>query len=243
MKSVDPQCRVVGGISANLRSNLTTEFVTQGGSQWLDVVDLHIYDSPRPVETYEEPFRSYAEALRSHGGAKPIWITEWGCYADDDPPSVPLAVGDETMNRCRWPSEAAAAEHIVKFTALSFAYGVRKIFFHAGTCGPINGSDAGGVLFEYGGTPRKMYPTVAVLTRMLGVPDACEKTIHRDGLRAYVFRTAGRSVAVAWRDGGPTKPVQIARPAIAYDIMGNELPRGEVQLGESPIYVVGANDL
>lgn len=52
----------------------------------------------------------------------------------------------------------AATEHLVKFTALSFAYDVRKIFFHAGTCGPINGPDAGGVLFEYGGTLRRCTP-------------------------------------------------------------------------------------
>ena len=53
----------------------------------------------------------------------------------------------------------------MKFTAVSFAHGVRKIFFHAGICGSINGPDAGGVLFEYGGTPRRMYAGVAALTK------------------------------------------------------------------------------
>ena len=117
--------------------------------------------------------------MRAHGGPKPVWITEWGCYADDDPPCVPQTVGDATMNRCRWPSERAATEHIVKFTAVSFAHGVRKIFFHAGTCGTINGPDAGGVLFEYGGAPRKMYAGVAALTRLLGVPDECVKAVRQ----------------------------------------------------------------
>ena len=167
-----------------------------------------------------------------------MWITEWGCYADDDPPCVPQTVGDDTMNRCRWPSERAATEHIVKFTAVSFAYGVRKIFFHAGTCGPINGPDAGGVLFEYGGAPRKMYAGVAALTRLLGVPQACEQIIHRDGVRAYVFRTAGRSVAVAWQDKGQAKPLKLAPHVTALDIMGNELPAGEAVLSESPVYLV-----
>ena len=119
---------------------------------WVDAVQLerlHVYDPPRPVETYEAPFRALADLMRAHGGPKPLWISEWGCYADDDPACVPQTVGDETMNRCRWPNERAAPEQIVKFTAASFAYGVRKIFFHAGTCGTINGPDAGGVLFEY----------------------------------------------------------------------------------------------
>ena len=43
------------------------------------------------------------------------------------------------MNRCRWPSERAATEHLVKFAAVTFAHGVRNIFFHAGTCDWIMG--------------------------------------------------------------------------------------------------------
>ncbi len=41
----------------------------------------------------------------------------------------------------------------LKFAAVGFAHGLRKIFFHAGTAGRIKGPDAGGVLFEFGGTP------------------------------------------------------------------------------------------
>ena len=143
--------------------------------------------------------------MRAHGGPKPVWITEWGCYADDDPACLPEAVGDATMNRCRWPSERAATEHIVKFTAVSFAHGLRKIFFHAGTCGTINGPDAGGVLFEYGGAPRKMYPGVAALTRLLGVPEECVKILHLDGLAAYVFRVKDEAVADRVVRAGPVK--------------------------------------
>lgn len=44
----------------------------------------------------------------------------------------------------------------MKFMAVGFAHGLRKVFFHAGTCGTINNPDASGVLFEYGGAPRKM---------------------------------------------------------------------------------------
>ncbi|MBM4088295.1 MAG: hypothetical protein FJ276_02530 [Planctomycetes bacterium] len=238
MKAADSDCVVVGGISANLRSDLTNEFVVQGGLRWVDVVDLHLYDPPRPAETFEAPFRAFAELMRAHGGPKPVWITEWGCYADDDPPSVPHTVGDETMNRCRWSSERAATEHIVKFTAISFAHGVRKIFFHAGTCGPINGSDAGGVLFEYGGAPRKMYAGASVLTRLLGVPQACERVVLHDGIRAYVFRTGERSVAIAWRDNGQPKRLRLAPHVVALDIMGNALPAGEAELSQSPVYLV-----
>ena len=220
LHAADPQCRVVGGISANLEAGLTRDFVAQGGLRWVDVFDLHMYDPARPAESFEEPFAALEELMRAHGGPKPVWITEWGCYADDDPPCLPQTVGDATMNRCRWPSERAATEHIVKFTAVAFAHGVRKIFFHAGTCGTINGPDAGGVLFEYGGAPRKMYAGVAALTRLLGVPDECVKAVHDDGLVAYVFRAKDRVVAIAWCEAGRSRKLKLGperfRPATSW---------------------------
>jgi hypothetical protein len=239
LHAADPQCRVVGGISANLTAGLTRDFVAQGGLRWVDVFDLHMYDSARPAESFEESFAALEALMRANGGPKPVWITEWGCYADDDPPCVPQTVGDPTMNRCRWPSERAATEHIVKFTAVSFAHGVRKIFFHAGTCGTINGPDAGGVLFEYGGAPRKMYAGVAALTRLLGVPDECVKTVHDVGLAAYVFRVKDRLVAIAWCEAGKSRRLRSAPTVQAYDMMGNSVSLKEAMLGESPVYLVG----
>ena len=237
MKAADPDCRVVGGISAGLDAGLTRQFVTQGGLRCVDVLDLHIYDPPRSAASYAESFRSLEELMRAHGGPKPVWITEWGCYADDDPPGIPHTVGDTTMNRCRWPSEAAATEHIVKFAAVSFAHGVRKIFFHAGTCGPINGSDAGGVLFEYGGAPRKMLAGVAAFTRLVGVPEAGEEAVAGDGLRACLFRAKGRSAAVVWREDDRTVPLTLPATVRAYDLMGNRLTDTRPALGQSPLYL------
>lgn len=232
---VDPKAVVVGGCSAHYKSNYTTDFVKQGGLRFCEVFDLHMYSPPIAAEYYEESFAALAELMRAHGGPKPLWITEWGCYADDDPPTVPWTAGDATMNRCRWPSEREATEHIVKFTAVSFAHGVRKIFFHAGTCGAINGSDAGGVLFEYGGTPRKMYAGVAVLTRLLGVPDRLVKIVKDGSFRAYVFETGKRTVAICWSN----EPRALSGVE-AVDIMGNPLP-SPVRVGSTPVYLLGTN--
>jgi hypothetical protein len=240
LHAADPQCRVVGGISANLTAGLTHDFVAQGGLRWVDVFDLHMYDAARPAESFEEAFAALEQLMRANGGPKPVWITEWGCYADDDPACVPESVGDATMNRCRWPSERAAAEHIVKFTAVSFAHGLRKIFFHAGTCGTINGPDAGGVLFEYGGAPRKMYPGVSALTRLLGVPDECVKILHSDGLAAYVFRAKDRAVAIAWCEPGRSRKLSPSPAVQAYDIMGNVLSPDNLVLEQSPVYLQAA---
>jgi hypothetical protein len=94
MKKVDPDVRVVGGISAGLTSGYTREFIMKGGLKGCDVVDLHVYDAARPAETYEEPFRALEELMKAHGDRRPVWITEWGCYADDDPPTRPQRFGD-----------------------------------------------------------------------------------------------------------------------------------------------------
>ncbi|MFA6563289.1 MAG: carbohydrate binding domain-containing protein [Verrucomicrobiia bacterium] len=241
MKATDPTCRVVTGCGANPASAHTREFIEKGGLQFADIFDVHMYDPTVSAETYEETFGKIEELMRAHGGLKPIWMTEWGCYADDDPPSVPWLAGDSAMNRSRWSSERAATEHIVKFTAVTFAHGMRKIFFHAGTCGAINGSDAGGVLFEYGGAPRKMLPGVAALTRLLGVPDECVRKIVRDDLRAYVFRSKGRAVAIAWCGENQRRPLALAKGVRAFDIMGNELPARHAALSETPLYLAGGD--
>jgi hypothetical protein len=238
MKRADPQARVVGGLSANLQSAFTRDFVARGGLQFLDVFDLHLYDPARPAESFLEPFAKLEKVMASHGGPKPVWITEWGCYADDDPAAVPEAVGDATMNRCRWASERAATEHIVKFTAVAFAHGVRKIFFHAGTCGAINAPDAGGVLFEYGGAPRKMLPGVAAFTRLVGVPDECVRIMEKEGVYAFVFRNGARAAAVAWHNGGPRTLGTVPDSVRVYDIMGNQVVTDRLKLGDSPVYVV-----
>jgi hypothetical protein len=238
MKAADPNCRVVAGCGANPTGAATREFIEKGGLRFADIFDVHMYDPTVPAETYEETFGKIEALMRAHGGPKPVWMTEWGCYADDDPPSVPWLAGDASMNRSRWPSERAATEHIVKFTAVTFAHGMRKIFFHAGTCGAINGSDAGGVLFEYGGAPRKMLPGVAALTRLLGVPDECVKKIIREDWRAHVFRSNGRAVTIAWCGENKRQPLALAKGVRAFDIMGNALAARDAALSETPVYLV-----
>lgn len=239
MKREDPRCRVIGGMGDGLDSPLTREFVTKGGLEFADILDLHMYNPPRPAESFETSFQSLEALMSRYGTSKTIWITEWGCYADDDPPSLPLVVGDRTMNLCRWPSERAATEHIVKFTAVALAHGVRRIFFHAGSAGRINRPDASGVLFEYGGAPRKMYAGVAALSRCLGVPDAFLGKVERGGFRAYVFRTKNQVVAVAWCPSGQTRGILLPPGLQAYDIMGNELRSGRVTVGGTPMYIRG----
>ena len=237
IKAADPTCTVVGGIGTGPGADLSHEFVKRGGLRFVDVFDLHIYAPAAPADSQEEVFADLEKLMREHGGPRPIWITEYGCYADDDPACVPQAVGDAAMNRCRWRSERAAAEHIVKFTAVTFAHGVRKIYFHAGTCGQINSPDAGGIFFEYGGTPRKMYAAAAALTRLLGTPDECMGVIAGQDAQAYLFRVGSRCVAIVWAKDGHEKTITWPSDCHSFDVMGNSI-ESTVPMTSSPIYVV-----
>jgi len=240
IKQADPHSRVVGGISTGLEAGLTREFIERGGLELVDIFDLHMYDAARPAESFEEPFSRLEALMRAHGGQKPVWITEWGCYADDDPACLPQSIGDATMNRCRWSSERAAAEHIVEFATVAFAHGVRKIFFHAGTCGTINGPDAGGVLFEYGGAPRKMLPAIAAFSRLVGVPDECARAFRDGPSNAYIFRVRNQFAAVVWRNE-PKQVPPLPKSVRAFDIMGNQLPPEQVRLSASPVYLLAGS--
>ncbi len=142
------------------------------------------------------------------------------------------------MNRCGWPTERLATEHIVKFTAVTFAHGLRKLFFHAGTCGTINGPDAGGVLFEYGGAPRKMLPGVAVLSELFGTPEQFVRKIDTSNTLVYVFRKTQTAVAIAWCREGQKRMMNSSPEMHAYDVMGNPFSAQPIALDESPIYLL-----
>lgn len=239
LRQAAPQARIVGGIGASADAALTREFVLAGGMKLVDVLDVHMYDPARPAEGFEDMFAALETLIRQNGGPKPVWITEWGCYADDDPASMPPAVGDATMNRCRWPSERAATEHIVKFTTIALAHNVQKIFFHAGVAAPINGGDASGVVFEYGGAPRKMLPGIAAFVRLIGQPEQFVQAIRAPDLTAYVFRKGNRGCAVAWHPPGLGKGHSASLPdgVRAFDVMGNSMAPDRVTIGESPVYI------
>jgi hypothetical protein len=243
MKAARPDCQVVGGLSAGVQTAWTRDFITKGGLQLLDVFDLHIYDPEHPTAVDEASFSELENQINAHGGPKPFWVTEWGCYADDDPACVPQTTGDETMNRCRWKSERAAAEHVVKFATVAAAHGGQKFFFHAGTCGTINGPDSASVLFAYGGEPRETFAAVAAFARFAGAAAHVE-SLPVPGLSAYLLQRTSRLahgapvVAIAWDELDPARSITLGGNVMGYDFMGNPLPAGQTALRATPVYLV-----
>ena len=82
-----------------------------------------------------------------------------------------------------------------------------------------------------------MYAGVAVLTRLLGVPDRRMKRVVDGGFRAYVFSSGGRTVAICWNNGGAPR---VLRGVEARDMMGNSLT-SPVSVDSSPVYLIGSD--
>ena len=242
-KEADPNCRIVGGLDCNPTSKYEAQFVKEGGLQWCDIHDYHAYLSLERAEAVEPDYKAQWEQMKKLGQAKPIWVTEFGIYGEDDPTAVTsgMLANDPAMSRAVRPDELTASVDIVQYCTMMFANGVRKVFFQAGVNDAgLHGRSEGNIFFEYGGAPRKMYPAVAVLARLLG-PDFefARKWDKPEGVHAYEFRSHGRTVVILWTRKANAPKLEVPSGFQAFDLMGNPLDNGAVIPGEVPLYLVG----
>jgi hypothetical protein len=178
--------------------------------------------------------------MQDRGQVRPIWVTEFGLYAEDDPAVVPARAGDVTMNDAMRPNERIAAADLVEWTAVMFAHGVRKIFFHAGVCQGYHQDSTGNMFFEYGGVPRKMLPAVAAMTRWLGADfQFVRKWDQPERVQAYEFRARGRTVVILWTRNSAAPQLDVPPGLRAFDLMGNAIGAQRIVPGEEPMYLVG----
>ncbi|GAB4126984.1 carbohydrate binding domain-containing protein [Thermopirellula anaerolimosa] len=238
-KTADPACTVVGGIAAPPDHRFVREFIDQGGLEWCDVMNLHMYPHRGDPITYEKAFRDCRERMAAAGRSRDVWMTEIGCYADDDPATRPFRVGDSAMNRALRPNELRGAVDLVKFAAVLGSGNVTKVFYHAGTCGALNEDTAGNVFFEYGGAPRKMYAAQAALSQLLPA-DArfLRKWSDPPGLHAFEFESPRGKTTIAWSVGKDTIDFALPKDWTAYDLMGNPLEGETVAIGSIPVYLI-----
>ncbi len=228
---------IVGGMGIWASSSWTHDFVEAGGLAKVDILDLHNYPVTADPESYEPDMAELARMMKQRGEVRPMWLTEYGCYGDDVPYRTPQKVGDSAMSKSVWPSEREAAQALVQSAAAFCTHGLRKIFLHAGSCGPINGSSAGGVFFEYGGTPRKMLPAVSAFSRLMDADfEPVDAGPQPDDMRVYVFKVKRGLLAIAWtREEEPVR-VTVDSDIIAMDIMGNPIEANAVELTATPVY-------
>jgi len=238
-KQAAPDCVVMGGLAGPPGMHWWDSFIQAGGLKWCDIICYHMYPRADWAESHDEEFSARWEQIRREAGTKPIWMTEFGVYGDDRPPFTPQQVGDQAMTNALRPSELEAACDIVRFAAVMGAYGVRKVFYHAGTCGTLHRSSAGNMFFDYGGTPRKQYAAQAVLSRLLG-PDMefVRKWDRPEGVNAYEFRSRGQTVVIVWTRRSDAPAIELWDGVEALDLMGNPIPGRRVVPTDVPIYLI-----
>jgi len=236
VKETDADALVIGGIAGG-PATYTQEFIEADGLRWLDALNLHVYPGLTTPDAYEEPLQQLREKMRSAGADKPIWFTEGAYYADDDMPFEPF---DSTWLKPA-ESEIEAAEWQVKFNTLLLAYGAQKIIYHSGTPGSLNNENLAGILFEWGGAPRKMAVTQSAMANLLVPPIRSLGPLKGpETTKAYGFETDGHTVIVTWaKEDAPATEISLAgKTWRAVDLQGNELKGGRVLLAERPVYFV-----
>ncbi len=241
-RRADPQARVLAGIGYLQDGQILEDFdrfFAAGGLKAVDAVDIHHYPGLRPPEFLGDLLAKLNALMEKHGGRKPIWLTEYGYYADDEPASLPIHHSgfDRPL-----ASEQVQAEYAVRWAAIALAGGVDKVFYHAGTCPGINADNLEGVFYKYGGQPRKIYAAQAVMAHFLtpGVKFV-KKLPLGPGVQAYSFRDGRRLIAVVWA-AGRTKvaPIRLNDPKVQFlDLMGRPQSSREFNPTGTPIYLIG----
>ncbi len=240
-RRANPDCKILAGIGYIREGQILEDFdqfFRAGGLEVIDAVDIHHYPRLRRPEFLEVLLAKLNALMDRHGDRKPIWLTEYGYYADDEPWAVPLPSRgfDQPL-----ASERQQAEFAVRWAAIALGNGVEKIFYHAGTSPGLNSDSLQCVFYEYGGQPHKVYAAQAVLASLIG-PDArfAAKLKVGKGVRCYVFLSADRAVAVVWAPEGTKAPALRLRDQRVelLDIMGRKLAARVFTPGPTPVYLV-----
>ncbi len=233
-KRADPQCRVIGGYSAPPSMlHLYGPMFRAGGLNHCDMVSVHAYPSGEP-EGLEAQLRALLALMDESGGRKPLWMTEFAYYADDDPD--PFAHG--------WPdlldSEWQQACYNTRACVIMLANGVEKVFYHIWTT-VVNRDSGAALFFEDAGAPRKIAATQAAMCRLLGARPEFLRRLELEGdLHGYVFRApeaAGANTAVLWLEYGSAR-MDKTPDCDYFDTCGTRLTGPAITLSEAPVYVL-----
>lgn len=214
LKSVDPNCRVIGGMQLNPLFEFK-EFVSAGGLDYVDIYSIHPYPlfiQNKNPERYIEELEQFQEILNaSSEGGKPVWVTECGYYGEDEKPWTPwVAPPNHFPAKFQLPSEKVASDYSIRYAVIMLAHGVEKIFYHHGVEEELNNGSGnlGSPLLGSLGTPAKFYAAQSALANMLGPipqfvtsinkPDIINDLQPTDNVYGYVFQCGKQAVLIAW---------------------------------------------
>lgn len=218
-------------------------YESQKALESVEIISEHAYPGLERAVSWQKRLDGLAGKFEAAGGAKPIWMTEYGVYADDDPD--PSTAQSRFMARLGKAGEMEAATHVAQHYVIALGSGVEKIFFHIGNWPwMVNQEHVCGfhMFFEYGGTPRKTYVTHSVLAWMLGPEAKFHRRIEAGPmLFAYEFHTPKQATIAAWRAkrapiGEPLRAALCAEGVEVRNVAGKDVRQELRELGNSPVY-------
>ena len=214
----------------------------------IDVLSEHRYPGLSPTANMLRHFTEVRQKLRDAGGERPIWITEYGIYADDDPD--PTTARSRFMQHFGHESERLAATHVAKHHVVALASGVDRVFFHIGNWPfRVNREHGCGfhAFFEWGGVPRKTYVVLNTLAYLLPPGSRHSRTwTGPNHVFAFEFERGRGHVTALWAEGGATLPPEAlaalrgAAPAVV-SVCGSRLAQMPATVEDSPIYLITAD--
>ncbi len=240
-RRADPECKVLAGIGYLNDGQILddwNQFLDAGALEVIDAVDIHHYPRLRPPEFIEPLLEKLNALMDRHGGRKPIWLTEYGYYADDEPWAIPMSNSGFNIPL---ESERLQCAYAVRWATIMFAGGVDKIFYHAGTCDGINSDSLQGIFYEYAGRPHQIYAAQAVMSHLLTPRCALVKRLDvGEGVKAYLFRDGRRAFAVVWAPAGAKpKPVRLNGDKLQlWDLMGRPQSVRKFTPTGTPVYIL-----
>jgi hypothetical protein len=218
---------VLGGAAVQIPIDWFQKLFSHGALQSMDAVVIHPYRK-RP-EGVEERIAELRASMERHGGAKPIWATEYGDIAD--------------MKKSR----DDVARYLVRMSVLLRAAGVERMYWYllrdyAEFAGLGLVRDENDPLGRY--APNPAYPAYAVLIDRLARARFVKREPSPDDAYVYLFMDeGGHELRVAWADAPRPYRIPEVGPARIYSMMGGELDGARdassaLTLGRNPIYIV-----
>ena len=234
-KKADPACLVIGGIAGS-GGELYDKIIAEGCLDSLDVMDIHTYPGIAPPENCEGWLAALNQRMQDAGKPKPIWLTEVGYYAEDEP-----SISPEKFEMPVVESEKLCAAYCVRLNTLMLANHVARVFYHAGSSPRLNHESMETVFFDYGGAPRKVFTAQSAMANLFPPQTTfAERLKCPAGLRAYLFRNPTGPLLVAWAEEDARGELSWSDHRLqGLDIQGNNLPGSKIDLTEYPVYVQG----
>jgi hypothetical protein len=210
----------------------------------VDLLSEHRYPRLAPTAGMLSDSKRLHEKLRAAGGDRPVWMTEYGLYADDDPD--PTTADSRFMEHYGVDSEKLVATYVAKHHLAALASGFEKVFFHIGNWPFFVNREHGcgfHAFFEWGGVPRKMYVALNTLAYLLPPGTRHVRTwTGPNQFFAFEFKHATRHVIALWAEGGATPPGDALQAlnqsgATFTNVAGGRLKEMSADIEDSPLYV------